>query len=106
MAHHRYFGHIKRYDARLMWLNLLFLLFIVVLPFFSTLLGSYGHLPVAETLYALIIAGIGLSILALWTYACHDHRLVDEKLDPGFIQGDNNYDYPRDGHVDHLRPLP
>ena len=87
MAHHRYFGYIKRYDARLMWLNLLFLLFIVVLPFFSTLLGSYGSLPVAETLYALVIAGIGLSMLAMWAYASHDHRLVDEKLDPGFIRG-------------------
>lgn len=87
MAHHRYFGYIKRYDARLMWLNLLFLLFIVVLPFFSTLLGSYGNLTVAETLYALVIAGIGLSMLAIWAYASQDHRLIDAELDPDFIRG-------------------
>ncbi len=40
MSHHRYFGYIKRYDARLIWLNLLFLFFIICMPFLSLKLYS------------------------------------------------------------------
>jgi TMEM175 potassium channel family protein len=66
---------------------LLFLLFVVVLPFFSNLLGTYGQIPIAEALCATVVAGIGLSLLALWAYACQGHRLVDKELDVRFIRG-------------------
>jgi uncharacterized membrane protein len=49
-VHHRIFGYVDNYTARLIWLNLLFLFSVVLLPFSSGLLGEYTsnsslHLP-------------------------------------------------------------
>ena len=86
MSHHRYFSFIKRYDNRLMVLNLLFLLFIAGLPFIASLLGQYPYVPLSVIIYAAEVTAIGLSMSALWWYASHSHRLVDEALDPRFIR--------------------
>jgi hypothetical protein len=48
MSHHRYFRFIQRYDGRLIMLNLIFLLFIVLMPFcrqpvLRILLFALGH---------------------------------------------------------------
>jgi uncharacterized membrane protein len=85
-SHHRYFRYIKRYDGRLIFLNLVFLLFIVLMPFVAGLLGQYGYLPIGVILYALAVAATGFSIGGLWWYASHQHRLVDHDLDSEFIQ--------------------
>ena len=36
-AHHRVFRYIKRYDSLMMWLNIIFLMFITLVPFILTL---------------------------------------------------------------------
>jgi uncharacterized membrane protein len=86
MSHHRYFSFIRRYDNRLMLLNLLFLLFIAAMPFIASLLGEYAYLPLGVIAYASEVTAIGLSMSALWWYASHSHRLVDEALDPRLIR--------------------
>jgi uncharacterized membrane protein len=86
MSHHRYFSFIRRYDNRLMLLNLLFLLFIAAMPFIASLLGEYAYLPLGVIAYAAEVAAIGLSMGALWWYASHSYRLVDEDLNPRFIR--------------------
>jgi uncharacterized membrane protein len=40
-AHHRIFRFVRSYDQKLLWLNILFLLFIVLMPFSSGLFSSY-----------------------------------------------------------------
>jgi uncharacterized membrane protein len=81
LAHHRYFAMIRRYDAGLLLMNLLFLLFIAVMPFVASLLGHYPFLSLGVIPYAVDVSAIGLSIGALWAYASHSHRLVDQSLD-------------------------
>ena len=85
-SHHRYFGHIQRYDGRLLVLNLIFLLFIVLMPFVASLLGQYGYLPIGVITYGLAVAATGFSIGAIWWYAAYRHRLVSDDLDDHFIQ--------------------
>ena len=86
MSHHRYFRFIKRYDGGLIALNLLFLLFIVLMPFVAGLFGQYYYLPLGMSVYAAAVAATGLSIAALWWYASHHHRLIDEQIDEQFIR--------------------
>ncbi len=62
ISHHRYFRYIKRYDTRLILLNLLFLFFIVGMPFLASLLGQYTAVPLALISYTLAIAALGLSL--------------------------------------------
>jgi uncharacterized membrane protein len=81
MAHHRYFALIRRYDNGLLAMNLLFLLFIAVMPFVASLLGHYPFLALGVIPYAVEVSAIGLSIAALWVYATHSHRLVDDRMD-------------------------
>jgi uncharacterized membrane protein len=89
IAHHRNFGYIKRYDTRLILLNLLFLLFIATLPFITGLLGEYSYLALPNMLYAFFAACIGLAVFAIWRYASHNHRLVDEQISADLIRAVN-----------------
>lgn len=80
MAHQRTFHYIERYDRRLAWLNLFFLLFVALVPFPTGVLSEYGDQLVAVILYAATLAITGLLLSVLWLYASHNHRLVAKML--------------------------
>lgn len=85
-VHHRAFRAVRRYDEALIWLNLLFLLCVVFLPFASAVLGEHGNEPVAATFYAACVAATGLVETALWVYASRHHRLLDDDVPPRAIR--------------------
>lgn len=85
MAHQRTFHYIERFDRRLAWLNLFFLLFVALVPFPTAVLTAYGDL-VAVILYAATLTIIGLLLEVLWLYASHNHRLVPKKLSAQHIR--------------------
>jgi uncharacterized membrane protein len=64
-------------------------LFIALMPFVTSLLGQYAYLPLGVIFYSAAVAATGLSISAIWWYASHRHRLVDENLSQQFIQSRN-----------------
>lgn len=84
-VHHRLFSFIRRYDARLVQMNLLFLFCISFLPFTTELNGAYGSDALGFTVYAVNLAATGLTITALWVYATWRHRHVDPALDDRLI---------------------
>ncbi len=86
LSHHRHFRYIKRYDTRLILLNLLFLFFIVCMPFLASLLGQYVFVPIALIAYTLALAALGLSMALMWWYASSGHRLVEPDLSPDIIR--------------------
>jgi uncharacterized membrane protein len=86
ISHHRYFSYIKRYDTRLILLNLLFLFFIICMPFLASLLGRYVRVPIALIAYTSAIAALGLSMALIWWYASHRHRLISADLDQETIR--------------------
>ncbi len=88
-SHHRDFAYVTCYDGRLVLLNLVFLFFMVLMPFAASMLGQYGFLPLGTIVYGLAVAASGFSIGAMWCYATHNHRLVDPGLDPAFIRHRN-----------------
>jgi TMEM175 potassium channel family protein len=85
-SHHRNFRYIKRYDGTLLWLNLIFLLFITLVPFVTKLLDEYESVAITAQLYAIDQAAAGLSGALLWIYASRNHRLVDPRLDVKFVR--------------------
>ncbi|HEX7514850.1 MAG TPA: TMEM175 family protein [archaeon] len=76
MAHQRTFHYVVRYDRGLASLNLLFLLFIALIPFPTGVLSVYGDQLIAAILYAATLALIGLLLSLLWFYISHHHRLL------------------------------
>ena len=58
VVHHRFFGEVTAFDARLIALNLFYLAWIVLIPFSSQVLGEYGGTTPAVVLYAANLTGV------------------------------------------------
>lgn len=84
-VHHRLFAHLRRWDRRLLWLNLAFLLAIAVTPFLVSLYTRYGSLQPALMVYAGAQGSAGLLLAVLWDHATRDRALVAPDLDPELI---------------------
>jgi uncharacterized membrane protein len=69
VSHHRFFGSVDRSDARLVWLNLVVLFFVVLLPFPTQIVAEYGNTTLGVVIYAGAMTLTGLSIIALKSYA-------------------------------------
>jgi uncharacterized membrane protein len=78
VAHIRLFREIIRYDQNLIGLNLLFLLFIVVIPF-STSVLSMHLIQISVIVYAALMACAGYMLAAMRFYAGHNYRLIGKK---------------------------
>ncbi|MGN7787071.1 TMEM175 family protein [Niabella sp. 22666] len=63
------FEHIKKSDRNLSWINLLFLLFVSVLPFTTAFLGDYIKHEFAIAIYWLNIFLLGITLYINWNYA-------------------------------------
>lgn len=81
LAHHRIFRAIVAYDRRLMMINLGFLFTVAFMPFPTALLFDYAGVFVAVLLYAGTLTLTGLSLVGLWLYASHDHRLISPDVE-------------------------
>lgn len=85
MAHRWDFDYIKKYDARILWYNLMFLLSIGLIPVSTAALGSHPDHQLIWNLYAVNVITIGLTLTAIWGYAV-DNGLVDSSLDPKLLR--------------------
>lgn len=61
VVHHRFFGDVTGFDARLIALNLFYLAWIVLMPFSSGVLGDHGSDEAAVVLYAVNLIGVLLA---------------------------------------------
>lgn len=82
VAHHSIFHYIERHDGGLLWLNLLFLMCIVFVPFSTSLISKYSDSRVVVIFYAASMAVTALAFCLLWWYASSGGRLVGDDLDP------------------------
>ena len=63
VRHHRLMRMVREYDASLMWLTMIYLFWIVLIPFSSQLIGEYGSKVTLTTVfYILNLALIGISM--------------------------------------------
>lgn len=96
-AHHQIFRFVHRFNGNLIWINLVFLLSIIWLPYPTAILGRFvdaeltpsvgqSAQQLAVMLYAGSVTITGLLLTVLWVYATRRHRLVDDDLSPRFIQ--------------------
>ncbi len=86
--HHRLFTLIKLNDTWLLTLNLLLLLFIVFVPFPTSLLAQYlepGYrLP--AIVYSATFVVLAICFNLLWRYASHNNRLLGRHADKQAVQ--------------------
>lgn len=79
VAHHRDFGSVTRYDARLIWLNLFTLMCVAFLPFSSALLGEYGNFQLTWVIFALNNIAISALLSLAWGHARRKGMVEDRE---------------------------
>ena len=78
--HHKFFKQIQYIDGKLLWINVIWLLFIVLVPFSDSLTGDYGSLITSHLVFNLNMMGIALLLFLNWHYAVK-HNFILEKVD-------------------------
>ena len=86
IVHHNFFQTLRRYDNGLLWLNLLFLMSVVFMPFPTSVLADYGDQNAGVVFYAASLTVVGLLQAALYYYASKDHRLIDSAVEKRKVQ--------------------
>ena len=80
ISYHRIFEHIRRADITLVWINLLFLLFIALVGYFTGLLTTYDTHRIVVVSFSGIMAATGFVLCLIWGYATHNRRLVNQDI--------------------------
>ncbi len=75
MGHHLQFHFVRHVDRQLLWINLVFLLVAVVVPFSTNLVGDHGHLQLPVVLYA-----VNLLVLTLLLFLQLRHLAASPHL--------------------------
>jgi uncharacterized membrane protein len=86
--HHIAFHYIKRSDNGLVWLNIFFLMFVALIPFSTSLFGSYGTEQLSLVIYAGNLLIVNVMRFLFWTYATGKYRLVDRDISPRLLKWD------------------
>lgn len=79
--HHRSFHMIKQMNTVLLWINVIWLLFIVMVPFSASLGGKYPQFPISHAIFNINMIGIAFFLTLNWWYA-RRNNFIDEKADP------------------------
>ena len=82
ILHHNEFHFIKRTDRTHIWINTLLLMFIVLIPFSTSLIGDFSNDWMGSFFFACNLFILGTLFYANWTYATHNNRLVNADMDP------------------------
>ncbi len=82
-VHHRMFGFVINYTPRLLWLNLIFLLSIVLMPFSTAFYSEYIYalLKSPAILYTCNICFLGIMNYVLWRYISKPRLGLSEGVD-------------------------
>ena len=79
-SHHRNFEHIRDSNTTLRMLNMFFLIWIAMLPFFTKILDQYHSLQLSVALYAIDQAAAGFSLTVIWLYASRNNQMIDKNM--------------------------
>ncbi len=77
--HHRIFKQINRMNGTLLWINVIWLLFIILVPFSASLTGDYGEFPISHIIFNLNMLGIASLLYLNWHYADRSN-FIHEKV--------------------------
>ena len=79
--HHYVFHFIKRSDGILAWLNILYLAFASLVPFWTRMLNENPGIYRVILYYGVFMIVTFFILLAIWIYATRGYRLVDRDID-------------------------
>jgi uncharacterized membrane protein len=69
VGHHNMYHAIRRADRALLWLNILFFMFVSLLPFTTSVLNAFPQTQIAPLLFGANLTLIGWMLSLQWAYA-------------------------------------
>lgn len=75
---HSQFYYIKRVNNPLLWINVVWLLFVALVPFSTSLTGEYGYLITSNVFFDLNLFAIGALSAFNWYYATEKNLVADD----------------------------
>lgn len=79
-AHHRIFGYVVHYDAKLLFRNLLFLMPIVIMPYTTAFYSSYLTNDLPLLFYCLNVSLAGILQLWIWQHITNPRYRISESI--------------------------
>ena len=86
VRHHVIFSYIRKYDYRLIWLNIIFLLFLALIPFATGVLGATVFVAASVIFYSGIVASASVVFLLMWIHASRNNKLVSPSVSKSTIR--------------------
>ena len=86
VKHMEHFGFIREVDYTLLWMQLGFLLFLVLLPVMNAYAVLYPLNRDVFINYCAVLVGMGAFSAASWRYASHRGELLNKGVDPQVAQ--------------------
>ncbi|MBV9272177.1 MAG: DUF1211 domain-containing protein [Candidatus Eremiobacteraeota bacterium] len=77
LNHHSVSHHVRTFDRRLAWQNLLFLMALAFIPFPTAVMAQYGEVPAAVLFYGFVLLLCALFGNAMWLYIIRSGYLDD-----------------------------
>lgn len=81
LVNQQIFHHIKHTDAKHIWLNLITMMFVVFIPYSTSLVGEFPDVTPGEFFFALNIFLVSMMGQLGWLYAASERRLVTEETE-------------------------
>ncbi len=85
MNHSREFNMIKATEHRHTWINIIFLMFVALVPFTTDLIGDYGEDRISWFLFGANMFILGSLLYLNWWYASRNRLLINEDVKPEHI---------------------
>lgn len=76
ITHHRGFDQIKRADQSFLWINVIWLLFVALIPFSMSLMGDFGN-----TIPGALFFNVNLFFIGLFSFLIRRHVIENELAD-------------------------
>ena len=90
VMHHALYDIIVRLNFPSAWINILFLMFVSLIPFSTSLVGRFGMTEVTALFYGANMFLLFFLGFVTWAYATGKKRLVEEDLDLSIIRSAKN----------------
>jgi len=78
--------HIRKTDTIHLWLNIITLMFVVFIPFSTSLISQHPDSTAGEFFFALNVFLVSLSTQLGWVYAAQDRRLICEESEDEYLR--------------------
>lgn len=86
-THHSFFSHIRKVDEKMLWFNIAWLLFIVLLPFSTSLVSNFFNDTASVLIYSANIFIIAIFQNTIWDYTvAKKDFLKREEMEPATIR--------------------